>query len=126
MRLMRGALPALLVPLAMLAIGIGLGFATFVDDRIVQGHAYGFRVGQPVAESLKVAEDMLEHGRIQEFRLGRGSAAILLESSSLDPTTEAHWKLVVDPSWWNNSISLRFEEQRLVEIHRFRLCCELP
>ena len=30
------------------------------------------------------------------------------------------------PDWWNNSITLQFRDGRLVEIYRFRFCCELP
>lgn len=96
------------------------------DHRVSEGAAYGFVIGESAAETYQRALSLQARGQVREFRLGQGSAAFVLDASMHDATTYPSWKLVVDPNWWNNAINLTFEKGELVEIWRFRLCCEMP
>jgi hypothetical protein len=39
---------------------------------------------------------------------------------------DPRWVLVVDPTWWNNTVTLSFADGRLVEIRRDRYIWEFP
>ena len=99
----------------------------FKDHRVVDGSAYGFTIGATIEDTLSHALALQRRGDFVEFKLGEGSAAELLDPESPDRALKSDsWQLVVDPTWWNNAIYLSFERQRLHEIWRLRLCCELP
>ena len=124
LKLVLGSLTVLIV--VALTI-IGYGAATFIEDRVDEGEAYGFAIGDSHAKSYRKAVDLRERGEIAEIRRGHGSAAFLLTEDSLasafgDPS----WTLVFNPDWWNDTATLYFEDDRLKEIYRFRVRCELP
>ena len=114
------------LPVFLVAGTLAYGVLTFKDDRVAVGEAYGFVVGESAQETYERAVALQSEGKFSEFRLGQGSSAFLLDRSSHDPTTYPKWRLVVDPDWWNNAINLAFADGTLVEIWRFRLCCEMP
>jgi len=39
---------------------------------------------------------------------------------------DPRWVMIVDPDWWNNTITITFEENKVVEIRRDRIISELP
>lgn len=116
-----------LCALVALLGAVAFAFANFKDHRVAEGEAYGFRIGESVAQTYDRALGLHVRGEFVEFRLGQGSSAQLLNPSHPETAlAENHWQLVVDPDAWNDSIYLSFENHLLSEIWRFRLCCELP
>jgi hypothetical protein len=79
-----------------------------------EGSTQGFDIGESRVSAFAKAEKMLGEG---------GIAAIHVDPNMND---DSKWSLVVNPEWWNNKITLTFEEDALVEIRRDRICCELP
>lgn len=112
---------------AILVAGVGYALATFIDERFTVGEAYGFVIGEPVSTTYERALRQQAEGEIAEIRIGKGSGALVHDPAHPEHAVSApNWQLVVNPNWWNDSISLTFEAGQLVVIRRFRLCCELP
>jgi hypothetical protein len=112
----------------LLIVGmVSYPFVTFKDHRISTGEAYGFVVGETAVQTYDRAIDQIRAEEIEAFELGQGSSAVLYDGN--DPSRALsfnHWQLVVDRDWWNNTIYLSFKGGNLVEIWRFRVCCEVP
>lgn len=117
---------------ALLAFAIasqtGCFLVGYEEDRVRKGSAYGFSIGQSHSEVFDGAMELKRTGEIAEihrwpagtphFEFGPDE----LQEALLDP----RWSMIVNPEWWNDSITLEFEDDTLVEIYRFRICCELP
>jgi hypothetical protein len=102
-------------------------FVTYKDHRVSTGSAYGFVVGETATQTYERAMPQLQSGRFVAFELGQGSAAeAYLGNDQTAALSFDHWKMVVDEDWWNNTIYLSFANGVLIEIWRFRLCCEMP
>ena len=112
----------------MVVVGLlAFAVASFLEDTVTEGEAYGFRIGENHAQAHDRARHLVRSGAAASLHRGRGSALLPFDAESPDTAFEdSHWKLVVDPDWWNDSISFTFEGDSLVEIYRFRFCCELP
>jgi hypothetical protein len=122
----------LAVALVSLPLVSSVGFLawmglTFEEKTIREGEAYGFVIGESSEDVYLRALALKDAGEIAEIRRGSGSAARILEEHDIHRAlADDAWKLVVNPDWWNDSITLRFRERHLVEIYRFRICCEMP
>jgi hypothetical protein len=123
----------------ILAIGIGVlvlvplsfvayGFLTFKDVSVYSGEAYGFLIGATHQETFRRALELKASGDIEEIhRWPKGESHFQFSETDLpEATLDSRWTMIVDTDWWNNSIRLEFQDSRLNEIHRFRVCCELP
>jgi len=93
---------------------IGLASYYFGVEVTTHGKAQGFEIGQSRSDAYKKAEALLRDEKITAIQI--------------DPNIneDNHWWLIVDPEWWNNKITLTFEGDKLVEIRRDRICCEIP
>ena len=98
----------------------------FLDDRVREGDAYGFSIGETVEESVSRAVSMKLSGEIHEIEVGHGSGAVAFGEARHSMNSGDKWQLVVDPEVWNDKIYLTFEDGNLVEIWRFRSPTELP
>src|SRR5678816_3699493 len=103
---------AMLAGVAVLGV-VGLvafGFATFKDDSVYAGEAYGFVIGQTYSEAFQGALKLKASGEIAEIRRWpEGSGPIeFAEPDLASASQDARWSMVVDPDWWNNSIRLEF------------------
>lgn len=106
---------------------VAFPFITFKDHRVSNGSAYGFTVGESAVQTHERAWKQLQSGRVEAFELGEGSGAFPYFGDNIaKATTIEHWQLVVDKDWWNNTIYLSFNDGKLIEIWRFRVCCEVP
>jgi hypothetical protein len=94
------------------------GVFPFKDHRVTEGEAYGFVVGESIADSYRRAVELQSEDKFVAFELGRGSGAVLLDPSQHDPLAFDHWQLVVDPTVWNDTIYLTFESSKLAEVWR--------
>ena len=102
-------------------------FITFKDHRVSTGEAYGFVVGETAAQTYDRAINQIRSGKVEVFELGEGSGAIEYDDNNpAQALSYDHWQLVVDRDWWNNTVYLSFAGGNLVEIWRFRVCCEVP
>ena len=79
-----------------------------------KGGSHGFDIGEDKKTAYIKAKELLDNGNITAMHVDK------------DINQDNNWNLIVNPEWWNNKISLKFEEGRLVEITRTRICCELP
>ena len=104
------------------------GFATYKSESIFSGEAYGFSIGESREDVFSRALKLKMAGKIEEIhRWPEGSFHHeFFESDLSDAIKDNRWIMIVDTDWWNNSIRLEFQDSKLVEIHRGRLCCELP
>lgn len=121
---------ALLITTAFFAV-MGLVvfcFATLKDDHVYAGEAYGFVIGESRPRVYERATELKAQGKIEEIRrILEGRGAIQFGDTDLASTgQDKTWSMNVDSDWWNNTIRLEFSNGRLAEIHRFRICCELP
>ena len=100
----------------------------FKEDRVREGSAYGLSIGESQEEVFERAVGLREAGEIAEIhRWPQGESHFEFSREDLESALkDSRWTMIVNPEWWNDSITLEFEEDRLVEIYRFRICCELP
>lgn len=126
--LLKTAIAAISVPLVVVSFAVVYAFATFREDRVVQGSAYGFSIGQTHEQAFSAALELKARGEIQRIlRNDEARSRTEFTLSELpEAKTDTRWMMVVDPDFWNDSISLRFEGDSVVEIYRFRFCCEMP
>jgi hypothetical protein len=120
---------AVLLSLPLIAaLGVAVWWTVMFEERTVrEGEAYGFSIGDTSTRTYERAVELRAAGEIAEIRRGVGSSATLLDERYVEyALADDAWTLVVNPDWWNDSITLRFRDRQLVEIYRFRLCCELP
>jgi hypothetical protein len=128
---MRHELPAMNIRLAFALVSAvfllgSCEFFGFLDERVREGDAYGFTIGETVEQSINRASSMKLSGTIHEIEVGHGSGAVPFDEARHSATSGDKWQLVVDPEVWNDSIYLTFENGSLVEIWRFRSPTELP
>ncbi len=116
----------LVAPVAVILAIVGFVVLSSKDDRVTDGAAYGFVVGESAQQSYDRALELERRGKIAEFRLGHGSSAFLMDPAQHDVLNYPKWVMVVGPDWWVNDIYLTFDDRRLVEIRRVRVCCEGP
>ena len=98
----------------LVAIVVGLISYYFGFEVTTKGKAQGFEIGETKYSAYAKAQEFYNNGQV---------TAIHVEP---DIYADHKWVLIVDPEWWNNKITLTFENDALVEIRRDRICCELP
>ena len=106
----------------------GYFYLSYKDDTVIEGEAYGFQIGASHAEVYSAAKTLKQNGKIKEIhRYPKNEYHREFGDEDLaDATVDNRWIMIVDPDWWNNSIYLDFNSGKLVEIRRFRMCCEMP
>lgn len=107
---------------------VGYIYFTYKDDSVAEGEAYGFAIGTSKKEVFEAAIKLKSLGKIEQIhRWPENQSHKEFGASEFEQAMQdKNWVMVVDSSWWNNSIYLEFESNRLIKIRRFRLCCELP
>lgn len=105
--------------------GISYYFGVEVTTK---GGAQGFTIGESRSAVYNTAENLLRKGVISSMRTWPKDEIDrpFLPNEDAINNTDPRWVLVVNPEWWNNTITLTFENNNLVEIRRDRICCELP
>jgi hypothetical protein len=83
----------------------------FGTKEVTKGEAYGFNIGDTRQLAYSKAEGLLKRGEILELP---------------DMKDEMKWDMTVNPDWWNNKITLTFDNNAVIKITRYRICCELP
>jgi hypothetical protein len=102
-----------------------LFLSSVVVDR---GEAFGFSIGQTRKDAYESAKLQIKQGRASEVHVWPHGEFHRPFRDSENPLTDnsPSWSIIVDPEWWNNSVTLTFEGDRVVEIRRNRILWELP
>lgn len=93
------------------AVAINYLFHTSVTE---SGSAFGFDIGETKVTAFEKVRRMKERGKITEYH-------VLQEIEE-----DNNWRLIVDPDWWNNTVTLYFENGKLCKIHHNRIWGEVP
>ena len=115
---------------SILFVAIGIAAQNFYFSSVVieSGGTYDFEIGQTRAEAFESAERLISQGRAVEIHAwpaGEFHRPFRDDEIPVDDDSPS-WSIIVDPNWWNNSVTLTFEEGRIVRIRRNRVLWELP
>ena len=119
---------------ALLIAGyVGYLALTYIDDTVFEGEAYGFEIGTKKLQTFSdIKPILIEHPQLSLY-ISYGQRAG--DNMTLDPVDNSFSEAAKYDSWWLlldgkseffNIIRLRFDNERLVEIHRHRQYFELP
>ena len=134
MRVWRKALLAVvLVPAVTIGGYIAYLAATYIDQTVTSGSAYGFNIGSSKIQAIEA----IRHQRASYPRSAvyvsygpRAGDTFTLSASDLKPEKlDSHdqWTVLLDgPGEFFNTMRLTFQEGHLVEVHRHRQHFELP
>lgn len=100
----------------------------FGMEVITTGEAYGFHIGDSREKVYKNAKTLLEGKKITAIHTWPKDQFRKPFESSENPkqNNDPRWVMIVNPNWWNNTITVTFENNVVAEIRRDRICCELP
>ena len=121
----------LISALAILALaGVAYFAATFIDERVTSGEAYGFEIGQTkdqVAEAIRaIYPDGLFVRRTIDGEMTGPKVPFAMPANGFGPFLgKDEWELHFDDDSID-LILLRFSDGRLTEIWRHRQTAELP
>lgn len=95
---------------------------------IEKGGSYGFEIGQTRETAYQVAKTLIEKGRAAEVHTWPVGEFHRPFHDAENPLTDKNkiWSVIVDPDWWNNSVTLTFQDGQVVRIRRNRIKWELP
>ena len=117
-----------LILFLLIAICVGLISYYFGVEVTTKGEAQGFTIGDSRAAAYDTAAELLREGEISEIHVWPKDEfhRPLQPNENPENNMDPRWVLIVNLEWWNNTITLTFENNVLVEIRRDRICCELP
>ena len=120
--------------MALLVAGyIGYLTLTYIDETVVEGEAYGFKVGATKHQAFSDIKSMLNRQPKLVVYIDYGPRAG--DNMTVEPVDSSFPTAAKFDSWWLlldgkgeffNIIRLRFNNQVLAEIHRHRQHFELP
>ena len=113
---------------SLLAISVGTIGYYFSEKVVTSGEAYGFKIGSTRGEAYEKAVQALRNSQavaLHTWPQNEFHREFLPKENPVN-NNDPRWVLVVDPTWWNNTVTLSFADGRLVEIRRDRYISELP
>ena len=117
------------VVIAVLVVTTFGAVGYFFSEKVVTtGEAYGFTIGETRAETFESAKQALQNKEgtvLHTWPLNQFHKEFLPNENPVN-NIDPRWVLVVDPTWRNNTVTLSFTDNRLVEIRRDRYVWELP
>jgi hypothetical protein len=116
------------VTVVVLVTAVGAIGYFFSEKVITSGEAYGFKVGATRSETFASATQALQNREGVALHVWPEDQFHRDFLPNEDPVNnkDPRWVLVIDPTWWNNTVTLSFKNDRLVEIRRDRYVWELP
>jgi len=92
------------------------------------GEAYGFHIGDSREKAYENAKSLLEENEITDIHTWPKDNFHRPFEANENPkqNNDPKWAMIVNPEWWNNTITITFENGVVSEIRRDRICCELP
>ena len=126
-------LAAILTPVLIVGGYVGYLAATYIDETVTSGSAYGFSIGSSKQQAIEQASALREThpNAVLYVDFGPRAGDRFTVSPTLDQIErlEPHdqWSCQLDgPKEFFNTVRLTFLDDRLVEIHRHRKYFELP
>jgi hypothetical protein len=126
-------LAAVLVPTIIVVGYISYLYATYIDETVVSGSAYGFSIGsskqQAIEHAAALRKDHPNAVIYVDFGPRAGDRFTIAPTADQIDTLEPHdlWSFQLDgPTEFFNTVRLTFHDDRLIEIHRHRKNFELP
>jgi hypothetical protein len=113
---------------AFLGLATGTISYFFGVEVVVSGEAHGFRIGDDRTQTYKNAQTLLKQKEIVDIhtwpkdKFHKPFGVKENPEKNIDP----RWVMVVNPNWWNNTITVTFENDKVIKIRRDRICYELP
>ncbi|MCL6711675.1 hypothetical protein M8R20_32305 [Pseudomonas sp. R2.Fl] len=123
---------AVLVPILAVAGYVGYLWATYLDETLVSGAAYGFTIGASKQEALAAARSLDDYPHAVlyiSYGPRAGDHFSIAPSQARIEQLQAYdqWDVLFNGSdKFFNSVRLTFNDNRLVEIHRHRQRFEMP
>lgn len=123
---------AVLAPILAVAGYAGYLWATYLDETVVSGTAYGFTIGASMEEALGAARNLRDHPHAVVYvshgqRAGDRSTIAPAQARIDQLQMYDQWDVLLDGADnFFNSIRLTFRDGKLVEIHRHRQYFEFP
>lgn len=123
---------AVLAPILAIAGYIGYLWATYLDETVTSGTAYGFTIGASKQETLRSASSLRSHPHAVvyvSYGPRAGDNFTIAPSPTHIEQLQGHdrWDVLLDGDGkFFNSARLTFRDGKLVEIHRHRQHFELP
>ena len=112
---MNGFIKATILTLGFIVISVVVTINYFFHSSVTEsGSSFGLTIGETKVETFEKIRGMKERGQITEYH-------VLKELEE-----DNNWRLIVDPEWWNNTVTLQFENGKLCKIRRNRIWGELP
>lgn len=123
----------ILIPALLIGGLVFYWWATYIDESVISGRAYGFTIGhskQIVAQQFPLmTEDYPElHVNVSYGRRAGDNFSIPANKQAINLLMPHNkWDLLLNGQWeFFDSIDLYFENDKLVKIHRHRQNFELP
>lgn len=123
---------AVALPLLAVASYVAYLAATYIDETVTSGSAYGFEIGTTKQDALSSSVRLSGYPNAVIYvsygpRAG-DNFSIAPSAAQLDELESHHeWEVLLDDDGnFFNTIRLTFGDGRLVEIHRHRKHFELP
>ena len=118
------------IAILVLVAGVAIGavFYFFGVKVISKGEAYGFHIGDSREKAYENAKALLAEKEITDIhtwpvnQFHRRFKSNEIPQQNNDP----RWVMVVNPDWWNNTITVSFQDNLVTEIRRDKIYCELP
>jgi len=116
-------LSAFLISAAIATAAISYFFSSKV---VKSGDAYGFEIGETRLQVYAKAKEMIKSGDIEAIHTWPEEEYHRPFLQDESKNTDPRWKMIVNSNWWNNGITVSFENNIVVEIRRDRIFSELP
>ena len=115
--------------LVILAALITVAISYFFGVKVVSsGEAYGFQIGDDRKQSFEKAQTLLNQQKISAIHTWPSGEVHrpFRQEEYPNQSKDKSWVMVVNSEWWNNTITVTFNNNKVVEIRRDRICCEMP
>jgi hypothetical protein len=116
------------IGVALTGIFVGAMSYFFGVEVVTSGDAHGFSIGDDRIKTYGKAKRLLEQSKIVAIHTWPDGEAHgpFKQHESPAQNNDKRWVMVVNPVWWNNTITLTYENNKVVKIRRDQIYFELP
>ena len=119
---------SLCVLVAFIGLVVGLISYFFGVEEIISGEAYGFKIGDSRSVTYLKATKLYQENEITDINTWPVEEFYrpFEDNEMPEKNNDPKWVMTVNPEWWNNSITITFDDHAVIEIRRDRIIWELP